>query len=197
MNQIKAILWDIDGVIIPTKKYASDIAIESFNLSASKVKFFFDNIWSSCLINECRLEDCLNIMLEGSDFEKKELEYIDFWFKTESRIDYELLNFIQKVSPSVMQVIASNQEMQRTLYLWNQLCLKDNFDYIFTSSILGIAKPHKEYFFKILHELNLKKENIIFIDNDKNNILAAKNVGIKSILYQSIKDLDELKTLFI
>ena len=98
MNQIKAILWDIDGVIIPTKKYASDIAIESFNLSASKVKFFFDNIWSSCLINECRLEDCLNIMLEGSDFEKKELEYIDFWFKTESRIDYELLNFIQKPS---------------------------------------------------------------------------------------------------
>lgn len=51
------------------------------------------------------------------------------------------------------------------------------FDYIYLSFEVGLRKPDKRIYEYVLKDLNTSPENILFIDDDTNNILMAKECG--------------------
>lgn len=64
--------------------------------------------------------------------------------------------------------------------------LKNNnieVDGIYTSESLRVYKPKKEFYNKILHELNLKSEDVVFVgDSLDDDVKGPQSVGIYSIL---------------
>ena len=62
------------------------------------------------------------------------------------------------------------------------------FDELILSHEEDIAKPDPEIFILAACRLNVKTEECVFIDDSIYNILAAKNVGMKTILYKNIED---------
>ncbi len=68
------------------------------------------------------------------------------------------------------------------------------FDGLVFSGPLGITKPNKEIFHYLLEKYNLKAEETIFFDDNKNNILGAEKVGIKGYLFSfdCVADIDNL-----
>ena len=57
------------------------------------------------------------------------------------------------------------------------------YDYLFTSYSLHLYKPDPKIFEYALNEMNLNKEDVIFVgDNYNVDILGGNNFGIKSIL---------------
>ncbi len=65
------------------------------------------------------------------------------------------------------------------------------FDGLVFSGPIGIVKPNKEIFEHLLLKYNLGPEECVFIDDNKNNINGAKNVGINAILFDG--DVSRLK----
>lgn len=51
------------------------------------------------------------------------------------------------------------------------------FDYVYLSFEVGIRKPDRKIYEYVLHDLNIEPQNILFIDDDSNNILRAKECG--------------------
>lgn len=51
------------------------------------------------------------------------------------------------------------------------------FDYVYLSFEVGMRKPNKEIYEYVLNDLKIEPENILFIDDDTNNILMAKECG--------------------
>lgn len=51
------------------------------------------------------------------------------------------------------------------------------FDYVYLSFEVGTRKPNKDIYQYVLNDLNVLPENILFIDDDENNILTAKELG--------------------
>ncbi len=51
------------------------------------------------------------------------------------------------------------------------------FDYVYLSFEIGMYKPDKSVYKFVLNDLKIAPENILFIDDDINNILMAKNYG--------------------
>lgn len=51
------------------------------------------------------------------------------------------------------------------------------FDYVYLSFEVGMRKPDKEIYDYVLNDLKIEPENILFIDDDTNNILMAKECG--------------------
>ena len=51
------------------------------------------------------------------------------------------------------------------------------FDYIYLSFEIGLRKPDKKIYEYVLNDLKVLPENIMFIDDDTNNILMAKECG--------------------
>jgi len=59
------------------------------------------------------------------------------------------------------------------------------FEKIFCSNELNTRKPEKEIYTIALSYLQLEPDEVIFLDDNEENIQAAKNLGIKTILVKS------------
>ena len=72
------------------------------------------------------------------------------------------------------------------------------FDNLFFSNELGMRKPHLEIFEHVLKEIKTDANDSIFIDDKQENLDAAAQLGIKTILFQDAEQLiSELKSLGI
>lgn len=72
----------------------------------------------------------------------------------------------------------------------------DILDKVFLSYEMGFRKPDREAYEFVLNSLRAKPEECLFIDDREENIVAAEGLGIKSIKFDSNKQLkDSLKKL--
>ena len=67
---------------------------------------------------------------------------------------------------------------------------EDCFDGQFRSCDLGLVKPSKEIFRKVLSLLGNPKD-VVFVDDNKTNVEAAEKEGLKGIVFTSISALKE------
>jgi putative hydrolase of the HAD superfamily len=67
--------------------------------------------------------------------------------------------------------------------------IADDFDYIFSSSEIGIGKPDVAVFAFVGRTLDVAPEEWLFVDDTAENVAAANGVGIRSHLYTNIPDL--------
>ena len=65
------------------------------------------------------------------------------------------------------------------------------FDEVVVSCDVGIRKPNPKIYKMILKKLKLKGKSCIFIDNQKWNLIPAKKLGMKTILFKDNKQADE------
>jgi putative hydrolase of the HAD superfamily len=69
------------------------------------------------------------------------------------------------------------------------------FDHILISAELGIAKPDPRIYHLLSHTLQCNFKEILFIDDFTENIHAASELGIQTILYTPNIDLiNEIKS---
>ncbi len=54
---------------------------------------------------------------------------------------------------------------------------------------MGLVKPDERIYNLILEKLTLEAKECVFIDDRKVNVEGAERVGIKTILFQNVKQL--------
>ena len=59
------------------------------------------------------------------------------------------------------------------------------FNQVFTSGHAGMRKPDPEFYRHVLQEIKLSPEETFFIDDKVENVLAAKSLGIDSLVFDS------------
>jgi HAD superfamily hydrolase (TIGR01509 family) len=59
------------------------------------------------------------------------------------------------------------------------------FDRVFTSGEAGMRKPDPSFYCYVLEEIKLAPEQLIFIDDKRENVLAADRLGIRGILFDN------------
>lgn len=53
----------------------------------------------------------------------------------------------------------------------------------FYSCSLDVAKPDVAFFERVLHALNLRGNNVLFLDDRQENVEAARRVGLVAAVY--------------
>jgi putative hydrolase of the HAD superfamily len=79
--------------------------------------------------------------------------------------------------------LATNQEAHRGRYMTETLGYRDMFHGEYYSHLLGIAKPNAEYFRAILVDLQIAPEDLLLIDDNKQNVAAARAMGLHGALF--------------
>ena len=69
----------------------------------------------------------------------------------------------------------------------------NKFDYVYLSFEIGLKKPNKDIYKYVLNNLKIEPKEILFIDDDTNNILAAKECGWNTCQAYGY-ELDKIKT---
>jgi len=187
---IKVIIFDADGVLVHGNRIFSITLAEKHGISLETTLPFFEGVFQECLIGKKDLKEVIVPYLKKWGWGKGADTFFDNWFSLESKIDKDLIKYIKGLrSKGVLCFLATNNEKYRFQYMMDVMGLKNVFDKAYASAHLGSKKPEQEFFAKIFKELkNIKKNEILFVDDHPSNIKAAKNFGINAELYTTFKD---------
>ena len=104
--------------------------------------------------------------------------------------DEAIINLTQELKHSYSVNLLSNASTKLRAKL-GALHLSSLFDHILISSEIGHAKPSNEAFMTAIRTLGVQPHEIIFIDDNPQNIEAARNNGIIAIPYKTISQLNQ------
>jgi epoxide hydrolase-like predicted phosphatase len=100
----------------------------------------------------------------------------------------EMFDTVARLKSSGYRIgLLSNTEMPSLTFF--EQSLYDNFDFSIFSCVERIAKPDREIYELAAARAKTHPANCLFIDDRKENTDAAQEVGMKTILFESINNL--------
>ncbi len=197
---IKVIGFDLGGVYltdcwskIVRKKIANKFNVPLDILEKRNEKFV-DKITEGKISED----DFLNKLFSGFNLNIKEVK--DYIRELNKVIFPEMLSLMKKLKKNYFLVLMNNEGKEWNEFRIKRFHLNEIFEKIFSSCIIGKMKPKREYFEIVVEQLNIKPQELLFIDNEEPNIKSASLLGIKTILFQNPdqlkKDLLKFDILF-
>lgn len=117
----------------------------------------------------------------------------DYW-TDELKPNKDMVSLVNRLRENYKVVLLTNQNSFAHDAFDKKFGLAGIFDDQIVSGKVGAKKPEAKYFDLALQKLGAKPKDIIFIDDDRMNVDAAKKKGIKAIQFSSASKLaDDLK----
>ena len=219
MNQLKAVIFDVDGTLAETELHGHRVA---FNLAFQehKLKWYWDKDLYGKLLT-----------VAGG---KERIKYFLSNFHSEFKSDYSISNFINKLYASKTKYYVKLLENQKICLrpgisrLLNEIRSIDMriaiattttfhnvtalikstlgkytlkwFDYIATGDIVSEKKPAPDIFIHCLDRLNLDADSCITVEDSSNGVKSSVIAGIKTIVtlneYTRYEDFDGAISVF-
>ncbi len=109
-----------------------------------------------------------------------------FFLSVENRSVYRLANLLHANYKTAM---LSNINLLHYEYLKVRFPVFGVFDYIFLSFEMGLSKPNKEIYKKVLQTLKVCPQELFYIDDRKELVASAASLGIKGHHFLNSKQL--------
>jgi putative hydrolase of the HAD superfamily len=187
--KIKSLLLDADGLLIKKQRYFSDIYSEQYGIPVESIIPFFKTKFVDCQRGLADLKEELAPFLQQWKWKGTVQDFFDYWFSSGTEIDIEAMEIVSRLREKGFRCyLATDQEKYRGEYIKNNLGFSKYLDGFFYSCDLGKTKSEKEFFEAILDNLILELENIIFCDDEKENIDTAESLGILAFQINNIDD---------
>ena len=181
---IKAVIWDLGGVLVRTGDGGSREAL------AAELGFTREELDKEMFDNEGGKKGQVGL-ISGADhwhqlansFGIEHEELMDRFFEAD-QLDVGLVAFIRELKKRVKVGLLSNafSTLRKNLEEWNIL---DLFDDVVISAEVGLIKPDAGIYQMALDGLGVQAEEAIFVDDLKHNIEAANALGMKGVQFQT------------
>lgn len=187
MTTIKALLLDVDGVLIdgrPDDGRPWQTSLEEdFGFTSDGLhEHFFTPHWNEIVLGRADLLERLTSALRTIAPEVSAERFVSYWFAKDARVvDSFLPELARARSAGIAVYLATNQEHLRARYLMEQLGLAAHVDGIFYSAQLGAKKPDPEFFAKVQAALGYSAAELLLVDDSPANIDAALAAGWQAL----------------
>lgn len=201
MAEVKYVLSDLGGVILETdfNRFAKAVKKASSKNDIDldyRLKVFCDMDFYR-LFALGKIEP-LDFYDYASSYLKLDVEYgvfVKLWNKVIVKPNKKYCAFLRKAKAAgYTLILLSNIDILH----WGHICKTCHkiiklFDRIFLSCDHGLAKPDILFFKYLRHCLEIKEQKTIFIDDRKENLLAAKRYKINTLLYDRFRHKEFIK----
>jgi putative hydrolase of the HAD superfamily len=181
---IKAILFDLDGVLtldksgtVSTCRYISAntgldydtllVANQKYNQDLLSGKVAYADIW----------EDFCKDMKYGIDF-----ELLDKAF-TSTPIDKKMELLVRELKKHYKIGLITDNKVERTDAIIDTNKWRGLFDVVCVSANLECGKGDEKIFKIATETLGVAPSECVFIDNQDKNLIAPRNIGMRTILF--------------
>jgi putative hydrolase of the HAD superfamily len=181
MNGIKAILLDIDGLLLKKQRYFSEIYSEQYGVPTESISPFFRNAFGRCQTGAADLKEELLPYLEAWKWSDTVEAFLEYWFSF-CILDDDVMAVVRSLRHNGLKCyVVSQQEKYRTEYIRKNLIPDDEIDGSFYSFELGLSKSDPRFFDAVLEALHLPPEAVVFFDDEEENVEVGRSLGIKSV----------------
>lgn len=176
----KVILFDLGGVLvelgeepIPSKWLTENSKFGLSDWFASETAILFEKGQIDAQVFAQRLKDDLNIQATS-------YKIIEQFAKWPIGLFGGVTELLESLKSEYRLALLSNSNELHWPRLMEEFGLAKYFDHIFASHHMNMAKPDLEIFEAVIEELNVKPNEILFFDDNLNNVEASKKVGINA-----------------
>lgn len=161
---IKVIAFDLVGVLVREK----DIPLSSIEDRIERL--FGDNMSDEEFVAQARTIDPndQDLLLTATNIINKLYEVRE----------PQTISALKASDPDLLLVVASNHVTKVREYISSSF--KD-IDQIFISAEINKIKPNADFYQHLLDSLNINPEELLFLDDNQNNIDGATKLGIETI----------------
>jgi putative hydrolase of the HAD superfamily len=182
MTNLKAIVFDVDGVLINCldgngnflwqKNIERDLGI-----SLQTTTQFFKEYWSKIGKGHLDTLEAIDLYLKSIGSGLEACDFMNYWHKKDSNINHDVFEFAKSIREKYQLFIGTNQEKYRVRHIHRLLNSDELFSEVFASCELGVEKPDVKFFKIIQERLEFKANEILFIDDSLKNVESARSVG--------------------
>jgi HAD superfamily hydrolase (TIGR01509 family) len=191
---MKAVIFDMDGVIIDSHSVAYQLLREAANrygcnLSINEIKQW--GSLSSCQFwqrvkEEYRLPQDITELMNTYDVDREISLYKEIGLIPGVRRLLEDLK--ENEINTALATSASRKRMNAVLEMFNLDVL---FDKCLCDEDVSVSKPNPEIYLKASLGLSIQPDNCVVIEDSKNGKIAAQRAGMKCIGFKGLKHVNE------
>lgn len=193
----KAILFDIDGMVIRSKRF-SDQMQEQYGVSWDTMKPFFTGPFQACKTGKADLKEELSKVIPKWGWNGDVESLMKFWFNGGLEVNELMTNLVSELREHGTRCyLSTNQEKNRLAFLRDDVGLGSLFDDIFSSCDIGHTKNEPAFFEHVYKTLQtqdptLERSEILFADDHQENITVAERAGFQTHLYKDFETFEPL-----
>lgn len=202
-SEIKNIIFDLGNVII---NIDFDLTYQAFekltdkNLKEVYQEFEEKQIWERYELGELSNEAFIQLLKETLEIASSDDEVIKAWNALLLDIPVQRIQRIKELSKKYRLFILSNTsdlhilDVNRILKASNGIAdLKELVEVAYYSYEMELRKPGRDIYHQVLIDSGLKASETLFLDDNEDNIIGAKKVGLHTIHVTDLDLCDYLK----
>ena len=182
---VRAVLFDADGVLQTTPRFL-DMAAGLLPAGDDDIDGFLADLLEverPALVGNADLPAGVAKLLRDRGSSASLEEAMRLW--TEIAVDPGTRAVVEELRAGGMRCyLASNQHWDRARYMSEALGYRELFDAEFYSCDLGRAKPSADYFRLVLEGVGLPPGEVLFLDDKRANVEAARGIGIRASVFE-------------
>jgi beta-phosphoglucomutase family hydrolase len=188
---LKAVLFDMDGVIVDTEPLHYKAYHRMFNdVGINVSEELYDSFTGQSTLNICRrLVNHFELRNPAEELVRVKRQHFKYLFDNDQ--DLTLIDGVLDIvkeyySNGITLVVASSASMPNINRIFNRFDLNQYFSGKFSGADLKKSKPHPEIFLKAAAHTGFDKSQCMVIEDSTNGIAAAKAAGIFCVGYKSL-----------
>jgi putative hydrolase of the HAD superfamily len=177
---VTTVLWDADGVLqhLPAGWEASMRPVVGHLVD--DVDGFLAEAFEAerpALTGRARWVEVLRVLLERWGLADSYDDALRVWLTIEPVVETQ--DVVRSLrGHGIRCCLATNQDEHRGRHMQETFGYADLFDATFYSYELGVAKPDPGYFTAVLDRLDEPADRVLFVDDNRANVEAARTVGL-------------------
>jgi hypothetical protein len=191
MNNIKMIIFDLDGVLIETKRLhysALNQALDSaYQISWQEHLSKYDGLKTNQKLDMLTRDKGLPIAQHRSTWEKKQRLTLDMLKST--RPNKELIECLLSLERDGYKLACCSNSIRKTvLTILSKLGIIEYFDLILSNEDVQNSKPHPEMYWKAISIMGFTPEQVLILEDSPYGLKAASQSGANVMRITSPKD---------
>lgn len=187
---LKAVLFDMDGVIVDTEPLHRKAYFKMFeDLGIDVSPELYTTFTGASTKKVCQtLADTFNLSEAPDTLAQIKRKYFKHYFDTDTEFNLipDVKNLIQHYyDRNITLVLASSAHMNTINWVFTKFDLEKYFVGKISGADLKESKPHPEIFLLAAEVSGQPKENCLVIEDSTNGILASHAAGIFCVAYKS------------
>lgn len=195
---IKAVVWDLGGVLVRTEDYSSRHALATrLNIEPGALEHlvFSDEAGMRTQRGEIPVEQHWENIRQYFGLTPQGLKNFINEFFAGDVLDLELVSYIRSLRSQYKIGLLSNAFSDLRHMLEDVWCISDVFDEIVISAEVGMVKPDARIFLLAAGRLKIDPQEAVFVDDFRHNVEGARAVAMHAVHFQNAiqarKDLEK------